>query len=153
MPAEKPKRDTAAAYRRDTFRQIVLPVLGGVLLLFIMLGTALLLGRRVQVSLITNLVFTALVLCPAALCFFPLAILMVVMAVGMNRVHDGLAGTLVRFESVSHGAADRVITSVGNVNEKSAELSEKLAPVNRLFGAFDDQDNDQGIDHDPDTTG
>lgn len=130
--------DALNQHRRDVRLQILLPVAGGGLLLLIALIIALLLPQFKQVSAVSNFLTTLLLLCPLAICLLPLALILTVAALYMNRVHDGTAGLLGRLVTISEKVSTRFDSAADVVAHKAIDVSVKLAPVEKqLFGAFD----------------
>ena len=127
----------AILHRRETRRQIILPMLAGVLLLAIMVSSALLLPDDLQLSLVADLLLTILVLCPTALCLLPVVLLFVVMVVGMNRAHGELAGVLERAEGLSRAATDKTAQVMDSVNQTVANTGARIAPLDKMVDVFD----------------
>jgi len=95
-----------------------------------------LLPLRAQVSLIADLL-SLLVLCPLATCLFPIYVLMMVVAFGMNRVHDGAARPLRRMSDLSRGLADRTISLSEAASQVSIRLIASVAALDKLWDVFD----------------
>jgi hypothetical protein len=102
-------------HRKETWLHIILPVAGGGAITVGLVILTLLLPLHAQVSLVANLLLL-LVLCPLATCLFPLYIVMMVIAFGMNRVHDGAARPLRRVGDLSRDLADRTISLSESIN-------------------------------------
>ncbi len=130
--------DALKQHRRDTQLQIILPLAGGGLLLLIALVIAMLLPHFKQVAAVSDFLMTLLLLCPMAICLLPLALILTVAALYMNRVHDGTAGALGRLVMLSEKVSTRFDSAADTVAHKAIDVSVKLAPVEKqLFGAFD----------------
>ncbi len=157
---KKRKDDGATLHRREMRLQIILPMLAGVLLLAVMVSSALLLPKGLQVSLIADLLLTIFVLCPTALCCLLPVALFVVMAVGMNKAHGKLAETLERVEGQARTATDKAAQAMDSVNQRAADASAQFASLSTMVDVFDDrpqsadteiQEGD-GEKNDPDNT-
>jgi hypothetical protein len=144
--------DSQTLHRRELFRQIILPLLGGAAFVALLLVITLLLPRRLQVSLISDFMLTCLGLCPAVICLFPLYVAMMVMAFGMNKVNDALARPLRRLENGSSALASRVGQVTDTINQKAVDLSVKIAPIEKVLDVFErPQDIEQRGTHEPDS--
>lgn len=135
QPADQPTAEST--HRRETLRYITLPMLGGGVVMLIPVILVLLIRERLPVSLIADWMLAVCVLCPLALCLFPVTIAMMVMAFGMNKVHDGLARPLRRAGVFSKSIVDRAARLTDSINRRSISLSTVLAPLNTLWGIFD----------------
>ena len=74
-------------HRRAVRREIILPFVGGLLLIIVLVVIAAVEGET-PTSGVANTMLTVLILCPMALCLLPIYLLLVVAVVGMNRAHD-----------------------------------------------------------------
>ncbi len=154
---KKQREDGATLHRREMRRQIILPMLAGVLLLAIIVSSAMLLPEGLQVSLIADWMLIIFVLCPTALCLLPIALLFVVMAAGMNKAHGKLAGTLERVEEMSNTATDKAAQAMDSVNQTVADTSARFTSFNSMIDTFDrpqsaDTETQEGDENDSDNT-
>ena len=137
--------DPAQQHQRQTRRMILIPfIIGIVLLLALTIGAGLL--GRLETAFISNFMLIIFVLCPVVLCLLPIYILMAVMVVGMNRVHDGLMKALQRLLNLSETARDRTYSLTDRASRASINLNARLAPLDIVFNAF--EGNQQEGDHD-----
>jgi hypothetical protein len=136
-PVEPQTTAARTRHRLETRSQILLPMLGGGLLLVGLLVAALLLPLRSQVSLVADLLLTIFVLCPMVLCLFPVYIVLMVLAFGMNKLHDAGARQLERAEKLSHSVATKTITAADSLSRKSIIINSAFAPLNRIWSIFD----------------
>lgn len=150
MPDSQPNT-SQSLHRREITTQIILPLVGGSLFILLLFVGALLLQRRLQVSLVSDLMMTCLVLCPAVICLFPLYVVMMVMAFAMGKVSDAVAKPLYRMENWSKSLAHTATNVTDTINHKTIDLSAKLAPVEKILSAFDQPQNIQEENHDTDT--
>jgi len=145
--AGKPMQTTPAAqleaarerHRTETRREILLPaVLGLGVLALAIVAVLVFANRNPQISLIADFTLSLLVLCPAALCMLPLALGLVVAAVGMNRVHDWVddkSGAVVRGSYSLNRRIDRIMDKLGRFG---VEFGARAAPLeSQVFSAFD----------------
>ena len=134
--------DALDNHRRDWQIQIVLPMAAGVVLLILALVAAMLLPRFVQVKAVSDFLVTILLLCPMAICLLPLALVLTVGALYMNRVHTGTQGLLGRLVTLSEKFSTRFDSAADTVAHKAIDISVKLAPIEKqVFGAFDRPSN------------
>jgi hypothetical protein len=131
---QKKKRTPGVeAHRRETWLHILLPFLGGILLVAVLLIMALLLPQRAQVSLVADWMLTIFVLCPLALCLLPIYLLMMVAAFGMNKVHDKAASPLKRLEILSRTLAEKTISASESLSRASISLGTRFAFLDHIW--------------------
>lgn len=75
---------------------------------------------------------------------------MMVMAFGMGKISDAVAKPLYRVENWSKSLANTANNVTDIINHKTIDISAKLAPVEKILGAFDQAQNIQGENHEPD---
>jgi hypothetical protein len=128
-------------HRRETRRQIWLPI--GVVLLVLLVCLGFVMSpafppvRRDGVSLVADWMLTILVLCPAVICLFALAVGGIVSVVLMNRLHDMAATPLRRAELLTETLKARVESTGEAMSRKSIDLSARWAYFDRLLSIFD----------------
>lgn len=124
-------------HRRAVRREIVLPFLGGLLLIIVLMVVAFAAGRT-PVSGVANTMLTILILCPMALCLFPIYLVLIVALVGMNRAHNSVAKPLRRLELLTISMRERSYAIADRMARQSINLNARFAPLDRLlFSAFD----------------
>lgn len=139
-------------HRSETWLHILLPVSLGGLLIIILVILVLLLPLRAQVALVADLMCSVLVLCPLALCLLPVYLMMMVMAFGMNKVHDKTAAPLHRLETRIRIMGERTIKAADTWSRRSIALTTKFALLNRVWDVFDrPQKKEEGKDDRTDT--
>jgi hypothetical protein len=149
MAVEQELPESQKAHRRQTRTQIVLPMLGGVLLILAGVVIAALMPQRLQVGIMADFLFTVLLLCPLVICFFPLYILLAVAVFKFNDLHNALERLLGRAERVSENVNDRVRAGGDRLSRRVINTSVKIAPFEKVvFGAFDRRTHDKGVTHD-----
>ena len=150
----KQNSDSAAAYRRDTRRTIFLPILAGALVIIAGIVAVLLLPRPPQKSLIADLMLAIFFLCPTVLCLIPLYLVIVTMAFGFGRAHNGLTGPLRRLGERSQAIAARTLDTAEAVNRKTTTYRARFAPIEKQLHRFDDLESARSSveedEHDPD---
>lgn len=139
--SKRVRTDARLLHRQQTRRHILLPFLAAVVVILLLLTAALLLQRRVQVSLIADLMFTLLVLCPLVVCLFPVYLLLVASVWGMGRLHDGTQRPLHRLADATERFTDSLITRAGQLNRGSIAASERLAAVLSVTDVLDSPDS------------
>lgn len=144
MAAAPDGYDAQITHRRETLLWIILPVALGALLIAAGTTTAMLLPRRIQVSVLADVLFTSLVLCPIVLCLLPLCVALVTAVFWMNRVHRSAARTLGRVEDMSRSLSDKAIQGMDTVSRASIAVNSKFAYLNRLWGVFDRKGDGNG---------
>lgn len=115
-------------------------------MLLIMLASvviAALLPRGAQTSIIANLLLTVLILCPLALCLFPVYLLFMFMVINLQRAHGAAAGGLSRLSHVSTSMNSRVERVSSRWAHRSIRFNAWFAGLDRLlFGIFDRPQNE-----------
>lgn len=134
-----PDRQVVAeqTHRRETRMAIILPFAIGIVVVLAGGVIAMLLPQRGQVSIIADLMVTILLLCPSVLCLFAVAIGLVAAAAGMNKVHNGAGKALGRAEGLTARVLNRTERLTESVNQRTINLSVKLAFLEKLLGFFD----------------
>lgn len=124
-------------HRRETRLYIILPLVAGIVVVLAGGVIALLLPQRFQVSIIADLMLAVLILCPSVLCLFLIVVGLAAAVVGMNKVHTGAGKTLGRAEGLTARVLDGTNRATESINQKTINLSVKLAFLEKLLGAFD----------------
>lgn len=124
-------------HRRETRMGIILPFAVGIVVVLAGGVIAMLLPQRSQVSIIADLMVTILLLCPSVLCLFAVGIGLVAAAAGMNKVHNGAGKALGRAEGLTARVLTRTERVTESVNQRTINLSVKLAFLEKLLGFFD----------------
>ena len=130
-------RESARQHRRDMWRTIILPAAIIFLLVAACIAGVLLMPRRAQVSVVSDFMFTILMLCPLALCMLPITIFSVAAIFGMNRAHEAMKRPLYRLEDHSNSMVERVETVTGQVNQQTINISARFGAVYKLLGLFE----------------
>lgn len=136
---EMRQQSTYERHQRETRREILLPAIAGLAILIVaVLAAAFISTQYAELRLISNFVLTLLILCPAALCAFPLAILLVVAAVSMNNVHDWSAGRLDSVNRVAFSVNRRIDGLMSRLGRAGVTIGTVAAPLEqKVFSAFD----------------
>ena len=145
MSAASPEevRAPKARYRSTLSSQVILPMLLFVLVVVGALVAVFVLPRRLQVGIISDLLLTVFVLCPAALCLLPLTVVMVAGFFGMNRVHSAAARPLRKLEDASLQLVERTESTTDQINKTTIGISARFGAVYRLMGYFEQQEDDE----------
>ncbi|NDJ61495.1 MAG: hypothetical protein GYB67_10235 [Chloroflexi bacterium] len=139
MASEQPHEDALDAHRRLTRRDIYGPLYRGLALIggltVIALLVILTVGRQSPIADILSIV---LLLCPAAICLFPLYLALVLGAYGVNRAHDGMIRPLRGLERLSDGLLARAQHLSHSLARASINFNTRTAVVDRVvFSHFD----------------
>ncbi len=119
---------------RRTVRPFALTLL---VILAAMIGAALL-PRGAQTSIIANLLLTVLILCPLALCLFPVYLLLMFTVFQLQRAHSGAAGGLARLGHVSASINSHVGRISTRWARRSIRFNSWFAGLDRVvFSKFD----------------
>ncbi|MBI1258982.1 MAG: hypothetical protein GC204_16040 [Chloroflexi bacterium] len=124
-------------HRRAVRLEILLPFVGGLLLIILLVVIAAVAGKT-PTSGVANTMLTVLLLCPMALCLLPIYLLLVMAVFGMNRVYDLLAKPLRQLQELSLQLRDRTYSLSDRAARTSINLNARFAPLDRLiFSVFD----------------
>ncbi len=134
--------------RRSRYRRSVILPFGFVLLLVAaFVGIAIALPAPKQVSVLSNATFTMLVLCPAAFCLFPLAIVMLVFVALMQRWQHGTISPLRRLEQWATKIENNADKWLGSIDQRILNWAVAFAPIRQLLRSFDTL-SDESLDED-----
>lgn len=133
----EPREAGETIHRRETRRQIILPMVGASLLIFIIFLMAALLPLRVQVSTLADWMTTIFLLCPAVICLLPIYIILVAGVYGMNKLHNSVGTPLQKLEHFSEGVANRIESATTGVNRQTVKWRARFAPLEKLMSIFD----------------
>jgi hypothetical protein len=137
MTTDSHRQDSLKVHRRQVRGQIVLPFLGGLLLIVGLVVVMVLLGRT-PTSAVANTLLTILILCPLALCLLPLYLVLALAVAGMSSAHSGIGRPLRRLENLSLTVRDRTYSITDRVARTSINLNARFAPLDKLiFSKFD----------------
>ncbi len=125
------------AERRRIWWSVLLPFMVVLVIALAIIGTVLSLRSPVQVSLLSDSMLTVLVLCPLALCMFPLVILSIALVTLLNRWRPQSRSPLRRLEAWTALMEQNVEEWLGNVDERVLNWAVRLAPLRQLLTAFD----------------
>jgi hypothetical protein len=140
---EKDLRTSDIRHRRDTLRQLILPMALLVMVITAALVAVALLPRGVQIAVISDLMLVVLILCPMAVCLLPVTLLMVVAIVGLNRAHHMAARPLRKVEGYSIQMEERTRVAADRINRKAIDVSTRLGFLHRWLGTFEDTANEK----------
>ena len=125
------------AERRGLRRGVLLPFTVVLALVVALVGLALSLRSPVQVALLSDSMLTLLVLCPLAVCMFPLVILSLALVALLNRWHPMSRSPLRRLEAWTALMEGNIEAWLGNIDERVLNWAVKLAPLRELLTTFD----------------
>lgn len=125
------------AERRKIWFSVLLPFLIVLVVALMIVGTVLSLRSPVQVSLLSDSMLTALVLCPLVICMFPFVILSLGLVTLLNRWHPKSRSPLRRLEAWTALMEQNVEEWLGNVDERVLNWAVRLAPFRQLLTTFD----------------
>mgnify|MGYP005840573289 CR=1 FL=1 len=128
-------------HRRQTRRQIWLPLALGIGILAaaagLMMSPLFPPANRAGISLVADWVLSVLVLCPTALCLFPITAGLLIAAFGLNIIHDSAARPLRRGVEMTDGLAARARQWADSISRATIAVSARLAYGERLLSMFD----------------
>jgi hypothetical protein len=127
-------------HRNETLLHIVLPVVGGGLLILIGVVIALVLQRRVQVQIIADVLTIIFFLCPLLTCLFPIYLLLVVMAAGMGRIHDVTVPYLERANNFMRSIAEQAYALASTITKWVISANTKIEPFLEKLSIFEKHD-------------
>ena len=117
---------------------------GALLLVAGLAGAAMLLRQPAQVSIVADWMTMFMVLCPVALCLFPLAVGLITSALYMNQVHRKSERLMGKAEAMSQSLSERAINVSENISKKSISLNARMAFFDPLWRVFDRKEDTNG---------
>jgi hypothetical protein len=126
-------------------RAVTRPFILTLLVILASVVIAALLPRGAQTGIIADLLLTALVLCPLALCLFPVYMLLMFMVVHLQRTHSAAAGGLARLRGASTALNNGVERAASRWARRSIRFNAWFAGIDRLlFSIFDRPQSETG---------
>jgi hypothetical protein len=150
MSAIEQHQKVKTNHRQQTRLYILLPTALAILLIVICVGFIMsrlfltTLADSSRVSLVADWMLTIFMLCPAAICTLPLALLAVAGVIGMSRAHVAISKPLQKLEDYSRVAVSRTAEITDSINEKTIATSARFGPIHKILGVFERPDNDKG---------
>ncbi|MCY4073210.1 MAG: hypothetical protein OXG60_18110 [Chloroflexi bacterium] len=124
--------------RRGRYRKSVMLPFGFVLLLVLAyIAIAVALPAPTQVAVLSDAAFSLLVLCPAAVCLFPLSIAILVLVALMHRWQRGTMSPLRRLERWAAALESNADRWLGSVDQRILNWAVAFAPIRQLLRSFD----------------
>jgi hypothetical protein len=151
-PSPSPRESGSTLHRRETWRQITLPFLGGLALLF---GLGLLVGLpnnpdwRFRAEAIASLSYSLLCLFPILLCMFVPYLLIILAIYVMLLLHRGTERPLRRVETMTASLVAKINKFSDSIEDKAESFDEALAPMYKLFSIFDKPSDNSEENHEP----
>lgn len=132
-------------HRRETFRDIVAPILLGFLGLILSLsltfGLPMLVRTPDQVAMLSNSLAIIYLICPMVLCFLPAYILLMVIAFGAGALHNKLARPLRGLNRLSRTITDKTIQATDAIDKQTINMRVRVAGLeNAMDNAFKSED-------------
>jgi hypothetical protein len=125
------------AHSRAVRREIVLPFVGGLVLIVVLCVIAVIAGAT-STSAISSTLLTVIILCPLSLVFFVVYVVLVLAVVGMNRAHGAVGKPLRRLEDLTVDMKARTYSISDRLARGSINVNARFAPLDRLiFSYFD----------------
>ena len=144
IPAIRLQRDDGARiHRRETMRQLVLPM--GLALLFIIAigAVVVILSDPTRISVVSSWMVLVLFLCPSVLIAAALFVGLTLLVYGINRLHSGAGSALQRAERFVDGAAERVLSISRRLGRSTIRYSESTAPLVERFKVYEKDGSDR----------
>jgi len=124
--------------RRVRYRKSVILPFGLVsLLVLAYIGIAIALPAPTQVAVLSNAAFSLLVLCPAALCLFPLTIAGLALVALGQRWQRGTMSPLRRLERWAAALESNADRWLGGIDQRILNWAVAFAPIRQLLRSFD----------------
>ena len=137
IPREQRHQQLDALQRRQRRRGILLPFMTVLLLMLGFVGVVFSLQSPQQVAVVSDAMLTLLVLCPLAVCLFPLVIGSLLLVMMMGRWQQRAASPLRRLESWTAAAAVRAEGWLGRIDARVLSWAVGFAPLRHMLGFFD----------------
>jgi hypothetical protein len=136
-------------HRRETWLWLVLPM--ALLILLIAAAVAIVVFvprdlRESQTSIIADLMFSVLMLCPAMVCMLPVTILALGAVIGFSRVHGMMARPLRIVQDYSASMTSKTKSATDMVNQKTIDVSSRLGFIDKHLETFEQKPHQEDID-------
>ncbi len=154
--SQHPKLESETRHNRQVFREIVLPIgLGFVVMVAIMAAVLIppLLPTPVHVATLSSILMTLCLLLPSFLCLMGFYLLLVYMIFGMNTFNRASARQMRRLNRLSQTITDGTVKATDTVNRRTADARVKIAGIEaamdgalrpRPDGSDQDEENENG---------
>ena len=136
MSAKTHQPDTSQARqtrKRETRLQILLPFLLGLVILLAMVAVAAIFLMPEQVSVVTDLMWSLLVLCPTVICLLPIQFGLVAALVWMHRLTNQAIDPLESLEQSTQSLRQRSDDIAGRINARVVRASAAIEPIMALM--------------------
>ena len=130
-------RELERAQRRRLWLSVLLPFAVVLAIAVIFVGIALSLKSPAQVTILSNTMLTALLLCPLAIIMFPLTILSLALVALASRWWSKSRSPLRRLEAWTALVEGNVEAWLGQIDERVLNWTVRLAPVRQMLMAFE----------------
>lgn len=130
-----------ALHRRETRRQIWLPLLLGIGAIFLPV-VLIAIQRdaiwRIRAAAIGDFLYTILCAMPLLLCSFLAYLVIMILVIAMNKLHRRTETPLERVEGIASTLATRIEAFSNTVNERTVTWSARLEHLMTFLDLFDD---------------
>lgn len=128
------REETKARHERDTRLEVWLPWGAGAAVLVIAVIVTAVFATRSERSVMADFLLMVLMLCPMALCAFPLMLGLIIAAVGLGRVHDWTQVKLGGLVALSEQTNDRIDRLSARLGRAGVTFGTNVAPAEYLIG-------------------
>jgi hypothetical protein len=135
VPATTPL-DSERVHRRQTRNQIWLPIIGGIVTFFGVIGAVIgmaLIPNALRVSAVADVLLSLLILFPLIFCLLPIYLVFFLGAVWLGRLHTNSATQLRRLNRFTRTVTDQTIHVTETINRETANLRVKIAGVEHVI--------------------
>ena len=150
VSAEVKKLDSIRQHKRVTRRQIVFPVIFvGIVLAIIVFMLVVPFSptqfddTENQISIVSNIMISLLVLCPMVLCLLLIFTIMILMTLAVHSTHRATAKRMRQLQVITRTTADKTAEMADQAGEQSIRVATKFAFFNPIFNIFDRPSSDQ----------
>lgn len=142
-PVDLKRLPSARKHRRESRREIVLPVLGvGLAILLVTVLVVLVFPRQDdQTSIVSGVVLICLTLFPVILCLFLLYAALIASLYYTGRANRATARALRQTQVASRSLTDRVNTTADRANRLSIDFNARFSRFDPILKRFDRRDD------------
>jgi hypothetical protein len=126
---ENAMHESRKRHHRDVWLKIVLPVIGGLLVLVLLTALVSVMRSAGQLAVSRNVIVTLFILCPMAICMLPFSVGLMTLAVMSGRLHPLSKRPLRRGEALSLKVRERVEAIADRAARWSIAFSARVAPI------------------------
>jgi hypothetical protein len=134
-PEVAPPPEVKERHRHEVRRLVILPVIGGLILILVLVLSTIFLTPR-GLGTVANFLLSCFCLLPLALCVFPIYMLLMAAVYGMSWLTDFSAQRLDQVRDLTASLEQNAAETTDRLNRQMIDLSASLARLDPLLNLF-----------------